>query len=735
MSNPSVSTQGDQKKAILNAISVNNIPRHATRTYIVGLVFTACAVLLLPLLYLAVLALVLEGTFLFVIRFDSIFAGCHPVVKYPAIMMILCVGLSCVLGLVKPFFVSTTVVKRPDTLRRDAEPLLYEYVNRLCDVLGARRPTDIHVTCDLNAAAEFQRGWKNPFGHRGVSLYLGLPLVAGLTLRQFTGILAHELGHFSQRKAMWFENIVRRSNHWFLRAANERDRVDDLLMERCAAGGILSIPCYFARFVVYLTRWILKGLARVGTMISCLMSRQMEFNADHCQVRAVGSRTMAATMWRLREMSLAHQVSFRDVAAFYEEGRLPDSMPDLVLANMEFITPKLKKKLRRMMVDEKSGPFDSHPTDIERISRVADDTDQGFFRSDSLPIDLSATALFGRFEELSKVTSVHFFEGSLNQKISARTLHPVTKLLERQSDQIEAARALRRYFQTDIPLQRPLPIPGQAVEPPENPRETANELKLCRKRMLDELPVYKSLSPRYRAAEETLLDTTAAQTLLQAQVPFEPSHYRITNATSEAISGRLTRAREGIATLAAKLLTFETEAGHRLSFALQLLHVPAVLERISNGEDLKYETTDYLEIAMYVGQLVGEIPSLRLTLLKLQTLLERTKGTNVSDRARAMIDSLSAGLRERLIAIQSDMGDRLYPFDHARAETTLKKFALPHIPGERNTAAIVEAAEQLQSRLLTLQLRLFARMARAAEKIEEAIGMSPLPAPQRDMDE
>ena len=50
----------------------------------------------------------------------------------------------------------------------------------------------------------------------------------------------------------------------------------------------------------------------------------MEFNADRCQVRVVGSGSFAATMRRLRELHVAHQISFRDIAAFYDEGRLPD---------------------------------------------------------------------------------------------------------------------------------------------------------------------------------------------------------------------------------------------------------------------------------------------------------------------------------------------------------------------------------------------------------------------------
>jgi hypothetical protein len=36
----------------------------------------------------------------------------------------------------------------------------------------------------------------------------------------------------------------------------------------------------------------------------------------------------------------------------------------------------------------------------------------------------------------------------------------------------------------------------------------------------------------------------------------------------------------------------------------------------------------------------------------------------------------------------------------------------------------------MQSRLIVVQSRLFARLARAAEKVEQALGMSPLPEPQ-----
>src|SRR5439155_20614652 len=64
---------------------------------------------------------------------------------------------------------------------------------------------------------------------RKLVLTIGLPLAAGLDLQDFTGILAHELGHFAQGTAMRLTFIVRRVSFWFFRAVYERDSWDEQL--------------------------------------------------------------------------------------------------------------------------------------------------------------------------------------------------------------------------------------------------------------------------------------------------------------------------------------------------------------------------------------------------------------------------------------------------------------------------------------------------------------------------
>ena len=185
-----------------------------------------------------------------------------------------------------------------------------------------------------------------------------------------------------------------------LSAAYERDSIDNWLIQQCAAGGVTAIVCRIARGMIWLSRWVLRALASAGTVISCLMSREMELNADRCEVRTVGSRTLGATLWRMRQLSVAHEMAFMDVAAFYREGRLPDDMIALAVANTHFVTPKVKRRLRKMMIEQKTGLFDSHPADRDRIQAALKDGSPGFDPQTPSFNKLPATVLFRQFEKI-----------------------------------------------------------------------------------------------------------------------------------------------------------------------------------------------------------------------------------------------------------------------------------------------------------------------------------------------
>ena len=95
----------------------------------------------------------------------------------------------------KPILSRPKRKERDWSLDPDDEPLVFAFVNKVCDVVRAPKPKRIDIDTNVNASASFRRGMLSMLGNDLV-LTIGLPLVAGLTLRQLAGVLAHEFGHF-----------------------------------------------------------------------------------------------------------------------------------------------------------------------------------------------------------------------------------------------------------------------------------------------------------------------------------------------------------------------------------------------------------------------------------------------------------------------------------------------------------------------------------------------------------
>src|SRR4030095_4274354 len=106
------------------------------------------------------------------------------------------------------------------------------------------------------------------------ALTIGLPLVTGLDMRQFCGVLAHEFGHFAQGAGMRLTYIIRYINFWFARVVYERDEWDVRLDQAAKESDFrIGIVLQTARGCVWLTRRILWALMHAGHAISCFMLR------------------------------------------------------------------------------------------------------------------------------------------------------------------------------------------------------------------------------------------------------------------------------------------------------------------------------------------------------------------------------------------------------------------------------------------------------------------------------
>src|SRR5205814_1193446 len=110
-------------------------------------------------------------------------------------------GVILVFFMIKPFFAPKARQAERFSLTHDDQPDLFAFIGRICQLVNAPPPSRVDVDCDINASASFRRGLAS-ITSNDVVLTIGLPLVAGMTMREFAGVLAHEFGHFAQGVGM-----------------------------------------------------------------------------------------------------------------------------------------------------------------------------------------------------------------------------------------------------------------------------------------------------------------------------------------------------------------------------------------------------------------------------------------------------------------------------------------------------------------------------------------------------
>ena len=206
--------------------------------YQFGLLLLTGAILVLPLIYLAIVAAGAFGVYWWATHAAGILTA--PGYSYPILIAKVLVYLTplvtggiVVFFMIKPLLAPRARHAQPLALNPANEPLLFGFIGEICRTVGAPPPSRIDVDCNLNASASFRRGFRSFFGDDLV-LTLGLPLVAGTSITQLAGIIAHEFGHFTQGFAMRLNYIISRVNSWFARVIYQRDQWD-LMLEEWAA--------------------------------------------------------------------------------------------------------------------------------------------------------------------------------------------------------------------------------------------------------------------------------------------------------------------------------------------------------------------------------------------------------------------------------------------------------------------------------------------------------------------
>jgi Zn-dependent protease with chaperone function len=686
-----VQSDADLERQILDGFQGAIEPIKVPLSYRLGILLVAVVMVILPLIYIAIIGFVGFAVYYHAVNHtDLLKAGSgrgkvFVVLVYLAPMVI---GGILILFMLKPLLSRPAKRMKREPLSPEKEPLLFGFVDRLCEAVRAPKPRRIELDEEVNASASFRRGFLSMLGNDLV-LTIGLPLVSGLNMRQFAGVLAHEFGHFSQGAGMRLTYVIRSISHWFTRVVYERDRWDEKLVDwsqqvDLRVGWIL----YLARVFVWITRKILWVLMMVGHAVSGFMLRQMEFDADRHEARLAGSEVFESTSRSIFLLSVAAQGAQSDLGDFYREGRLCDNLPKLILHNYREFTPDVLHKLDTISSETKTGWLDTHPCDTERIASAKGENAPGIFQ-----IELPASVLFADFDSTCRRVTWDYYQGIFGSELSRDEVHPVDELLVRLAAQQEAYKALHRYFQGTFRPDRPLRLSSWNLAAPEKPNAVANQIKEARSQIVAAAPQY---AKEYSQYTESHGDNRIA--------------------------------------LEANLTVFERMAGQRLTHSLQLLYLDKVTERIDGADKLQNEIATVLPVLHELNQKVASFEELQFGNLRLAEMFERLSQEQASE---SDIEAAQEQMR-RNSALILDVRDSLtkyaYPYDHAKANISVGEFALAALPDRENPGQIYEAAGNLIETSVQLRARLTGHLCQIAEQVERVLGLKSLPNPSEEED-
>lgn len=388
----------------MTSFSHTIVPTRVSASYRVGLAVVAVAMLLLPAVYVCLIA----ATIWFVYWYLA--TRVPTMVHMAGLWWVQAViylgppfaGSVMAFFLVKPFLARRPREHAPIRLERQQAPALFELIEHICLQVRAPVPKQVQVDCWANASAGFLGG---PLSlvRRDLVLNVGLPLVAGLSVRDLAGVLAHEFGHFAQGGGLRLTWIIRHINLWFFRIVYERDRWDRAFENwEASADFRAAVAVLMARGCIWVSRKALAVLLNAGHAISCFMLRQMEYDADSYEIKLAGSESFARTMTRLRELNAGMQIAYRELR---DTRALPSDLPQFVIAKCVQIPEDQRQQLRRRP-ETATAAMDTHPSDGDRIRAAERAATTGALVGGSEP----ATSLFADFDALSAEATRHHYE-------------------------------------------------------------------------------------------------------------------------------------------------------------------------------------------------------------------------------------------------------------------------------------------------------------------------------------
>ena len=457
----------------------------------------------------------------------------------------------------------------------------------------------------------------------------------------------------------------------------------------------------------------------IGHVVSGYLLRQMEFDADRYETRLVGGDVFESTARDLGKVGIAYQAALGSLRQYYSEGKLSDDLPALIEHNLQELPEEVKVKLAENIAEGKTGWFDTHPCDKDRIASAHRENMDGVFA-----VEGPAAEFFCNYHKLCQDVTWDFYQASLGGQVTQDKLKPTEQLLEHQR-QLKAHReALERFLLGPLRINRPPLMPAVEIPLPDDPTAAIEELKMSRNEVLNEQRGVQLAAESLDKADEEWVEANAELALFRTRivVPQEVAKSKSLHESQERLSACEATLRND----ATKTEAYQQAMGRRLVIALQLLDLPQVAEKIAEPEKQRQQVKQLLPLAIQMGQQLPALLTFRNRLYCLSALFSQVEEYSshepLINSLLATADQLNQTLRE----VRESFRRVAYPFDHADANMSLGKYLVAELPVKGQLGMTHGVGTEFLDRFVHVYHRILSCLAISAEQVESALELSSL---------
>ncbi|MBX3358413.1 MAG: M48 family metalloprotease [Phycisphaeraceae bacterium] len=696
--------------------------------YALGVIVLGAGVILLPLLYFAIVASVGYGVYWHLANNspEKIAAAVmgRPRVNLVSIFLYILPaagGIALILLMLKPLVAPRGDAGDPIVLEEFEESRLHTFVGNVCAAMGAPAPKRIDINCDVNASASFRSGLVSVFQRGDMVLTIGLPLVAGMSKREFAGVLAHELGHFSQGTGLRVSYLGMRMVQWFLEAAYRRDGWDVLLYQMSYSTDILyRLLAWFARACIGLGRLAIKVLALAAMAFCSVLLKQMEFDADRYEVQMAGSASFPSAFRRLAELGEAYPKAMEESRRMFNSGsRLPDDFPALVADYARRLTPEARDELIRRSEEKSNTLLSTHPSTAARLAAAANANDPGLYTDES-----PASELFTDFFAACRKATYGHFSGVLGGYPAGVTFVPTGPLLRASGDAQAGGDATSRYFGFEPPTWRPIFPAISKVPAGGDARAILDRLKAAKADLKAAAGRAGAAATQFRSMSEEIGKWEQARAIMDSGMTVDFKSLGLKATTRAGVSQRL----DTLGEKSTEHVMVMDEAGdaamRRMAAALALLGAKGIEQLIPDAPTRRARADALLATSGPLRDILPIARRVRLHVGTLSGIGDKINSEKALEKLKAFVRPVSDQVRDELDSARRIGGGVRDPVSRSEASQNLGETLVGATPAWRDIEEIILAGDTFVDRFGDTYRRVLGELVGEAEGVEKAVALA-----------